>query len=108
MSGHWRFQRRVRAGGVQLNFNKGSMSVTTGTRGAHVTYNPTTGAAGASVGLPGSGLSYRWYLPPPTRRSHAKRLRYRWPRMWLVWQLFLLTVVLACAVGELLLKMEVL
>lgn len=108
MSGHLRFQRRVRAGGVQFNFNTRSYSVTTGLRGAHVTYNPTTGVAGASVGLPGTGLSYRWYLPAPKRRSHAQRLRYRWPRTWLAWQLFLLMVVLACVVGQYLLSTGVL
>jgi hypothetical protein len=44
--------------GVKLNVNKQSTSVTLGGRGAHVTYN-SKGQRTTSVGLPGSGLSWR-------------------------------------------------
>ena len=86
--------------GVKLNVNKQSTSVTLGGRGAHVTYN-SKGQRTTSVGLPGSGLSWResvgrggkqpaqWWVNddgfrphPTTRRSycddrvwHRERLR---------------------------------
>jgi len=43
--------------GVKLNLNKNSMSLTTGTKGAHFTIN-SKGDTTTSVGIPGSGLSY--------------------------------------------------
>lgn len=44
--------------GVRLNFGKSGMSVTTGTRGFHNTYNFGTGRTTTSIGIPGTGLSY--------------------------------------------------
>lgn len=44
--------------GVRLNFGKRGMSVTTGTRGFHNTYNFGTGKRTTSIGIPGTGLSY--------------------------------------------------
>lgn len=44
--------------GVRLNFGLHGMSVTTGTRGFHNTYNFGTGRRTTSVGIPGTGLSY--------------------------------------------------
>lgn len=44
--------------GVRLNFGKSGMSVTTGTRGFHNTYNLGTGRRTTSIGIPGTGLSY--------------------------------------------------
>lgn len=109
MSGSLRFRRVARVGaGVQLNFNKSSVSITTGVRGLHSTFNPTTGATSASVGLPGTGLSYRWYQAHPARKAHALRWRYRWPRLWLLWQALELLVLLACALGVYLLNTGVL
>ncbi len=46
------------APGLKLNFNKKSVGVTMGGRGAHLTYNPK-GQRTASVGLRGTGLWYR-------------------------------------------------
>jgi hypothetical protein len=65
----WRFRRRVPIlRGLTVNVGKrGVNSVSLGVRGAHL----TLGRYGrrASVGLPGSGLSYsiyeRHYAPPP-------------------------------------------
>lgn len=45
------------APGVRLNFNKGSTSVTFGGKGAKYTVN-SSGKKTASVGLPGTGVSY--------------------------------------------------
>ena len=45
------------APGVKLNINKKSCSVTVGKRGAHYTIN-SKGKHTASVGIPGTGLSY--------------------------------------------------
>lgn len=62
MTGHWRFHRSFKLlPGVRLNVNKRSVSVTAGSRrgGPHVTAS-STGDLTSSVGLPGSGLSYRW------------------------------------------------
>lgn len=44
--------------GVRLNINKGSLSLTAGIKGAHYTVS-TKGTGTASVGIPGSGLSYQ-------------------------------------------------
>ena len=53
-----RFRKSVKiAPGVKLNLNKKSTSISFGTRGAHYTTN-SAGRSTASVGLPGTGLSY--------------------------------------------------
>lgn len=53
-----RFRKSVKlAPGVRLNFNKNSSSVTFGGKGAHYTIN-SKGKETASVGIPGTGLSY--------------------------------------------------
>lgn len=44
--------------GVRLNFGKSGISVTTGTRGFHNTYNFGTGKRTTSIGIPGTGISY--------------------------------------------------
>ncbi len=44
--------------GVRLNFGLHGMSVTTGTKGFHNTYNFGTGRTTTSIGIPGTGLSY--------------------------------------------------
>lgn len=62
MPGHWRFHRSFRLmPGLRLNLNKRSTSITAGSRrdGPHITAS-TTGNLTTSVGLPGSGLSYRY------------------------------------------------
>ena len=43
--------------GLKLNLNKKSIGLTTGTKGAHFTVN-SNGKKTASVGIPGTGLSY--------------------------------------------------
>ena len=54
-----RFRRSVKiAPGLRLNFNKNSMGLTMGPRGAHYTVN-TSGRVTTSVGLPGTGLWYQ-------------------------------------------------
>ena len=53
-----RFRKSVKiAPGVKLNLNKKSTSISFGARGAHYTTN-SAGRSTASVGLPGTGLSY--------------------------------------------------
>lgn len=53
-----RFRRSIKiAPGVRLNFNKRSFGLSVGVKGAHVTVN-SKGRKTASVGLPGTGLSY--------------------------------------------------
>lgn len=53
-----RFRKSFKiAPGVKVNLNKKSAGVTIGTKGAHYTIN-TSGKRTASVGLPGTGLSY--------------------------------------------------
>ena len=54
----WRFRRTKQIlPGVRLNFNKNSTSITFGGRGAKYTIS-STGKKTASVGIPGTGLSY--------------------------------------------------
>ncbi|MBR1817056.1 MAG: DUF4236 domain-containing protein [Lachnospiraceae bacterium] len=53
-----RFRKSISvAPGVKVNVNKKSASVTVGKKGAHYTMS-TSGKQTASVGLPGTGLSY--------------------------------------------------
>lgn len=53
-----RFRKSVKiAPGVKLNLNKKSVGVTIGKKGAHYTVN-SKGKKTASVGIPGTGLSY--------------------------------------------------
>ena len=57
--GSFRYRNSVRvAPGVKLNLNRKSISVTGGVRGAHVTKS-LGGRSSYSVGIPGTGLSYR-------------------------------------------------
>ena len=54
-----RFRRSVTLfKGVKLNFSKSGVSVTTGVKGFHKTYNFNTGKTTTSVGIPGTGISY--------------------------------------------------
>lgn len=54
----FRFRKSVKiAPGIKLNFNKKSIGVTAGTRGAHYSVN-SKGTRTTSVGIPGSGISY--------------------------------------------------
>lgn len=53
-----RFRKSVKvAPGVKINLNKNSVSATVGTKGAHYTVN-SKGKKTASVGIPGTGISY--------------------------------------------------
>ncbi len=53
-----RFRKSIKiAPGVKVNFNKKSVGVSVGTKGAHVTVN-SKGRKTTTVGIPGSGLSY--------------------------------------------------
>ena len=56
--------------GVRLNFGKTGMSITTGTRGFHNTYNFGTGKRTTSIGIPGTGISY---VTTSGGRSHSNR-----------------------------------
>jgi hypothetical protein len=56
--GYLRFRRSVKlAPGVRLNFNKRSMGISAGVRGARYSVN-SSGTRTRSVGIPGTGLSY--------------------------------------------------
>lgn len=56
--GHTRFRRSMKImPGVKVNFNKNSVGVTFGGKGAHYTIN-SSGRKTASVGIPGTGLYY--------------------------------------------------
>lgn len=53
-----RFRKSIKiAPGLKINLNKDSVSATVGKRGAHYTIN-SKGKRTASVGIPGTGLSY--------------------------------------------------
>ena len=54
----FRFRKSIKiAPGIKLNFNKKSTGITIGGKGAHYTVN-SKGKRTASVGIPGTGLSY--------------------------------------------------
>jgi hypothetical protein len=62
----FRYRKGIKiAPGLKLNLNAHSVSLTGGVPGAHLTYN-SQGYRTSSVGVPGSGLSYR-----STRRARS-------------------------------------
>lgn len=75
---HWaemglRFQRRVRLlPGVHLNFSRSGVGVSIGGRGAHVGITARRQRY-TSVGLPGTGISYRQYSRGPAPRCELCR-----------------------------------
>lgn len=53
-----RYRKSIKiAPGIKLNINKNSIGLTAGVRGAHYTIN-SKGKRTATVGIPGTGLSY--------------------------------------------------
>jgi hypothetical protein len=57
--GSFRFRRSIKiAPGLRLNINKKSVGISTGVRGARYSIN-SSGRRTRSVGIPGTGLSYR-------------------------------------------------
>jgi len=53
-----RFHKSISiAPGVKLNINKGSVGISVGKKGAHVSMN-SKGQKNVTVGIPGTGLSY--------------------------------------------------
>ncbi len=66
-----RFRRSMKLiPGVRLNFNKDSVGLSLGVRGAHYTIN-SKGRRTASVGIPGTGLSSTQVLSSGRRTSRA-------------------------------------
>jgi len=62
----FRFRKSIKLGkGVKLNLNKKSFGVSVGGKGAHLSVN-SKGRKSATVGIPGTGLSY-------TTRSQSKK-----------------------------------
>jgi hypothetical protein len=83
----WRFQWRPRLGPFQLNFSKrGLSSVSMGVRGAHL--NLSRRGRRATIGLPGSGLSYSEYAP-----WHRRVVEHPWARVGLVLLLILIGII---------------
>jgi Protein of unknown function (DUF4236) len=69
--GSLRFRRSVRlAPGVRLNFNKRSVGVSMGVRGARYSVN-SDGRRTRSLGIPGTGLSYRSQSGPRRRTASS-------------------------------------
>ena len=72
-----RFKKSIKvAPGVKLNLNKNSTSVTFGTRGVHYTVN-SKGKKTASVGIPGTGISYTQSTKGNTHPRKSKK--QPWP-----------------------------
>jgi hypothetical protein len=65
-----RFQRRIRVfPGLRLNLSRSGIGVSVGGRGAHVGIT-ARGQTYTSIGLPGSGLSWREYHTPHHPAGH--------------------------------------
>ena len=63
-----RFQRRIKLfPGVRINLSKSGVGVSVGDRGAHFGID-SRGRRYTSVGLPGTGLSWREYQHKPVAR----------------------------------------
>lgn len=68
-----RFKKSVQiAPGLKLNLNKKSVGITAGTKGAHYTIN-SSGKRTASVGIPGTGISYSESSGDTTHSSSKKK-----------------------------------
>ena len=66
-----RFQRRVKLlPGVHLNLSMSGVGVSVGGRGAHIGVT-ARGQRYTSVGLPGTGISWREYHKPAARQSQC-------------------------------------
>jgi hypothetical protein len=66
-----RFQRRIRVfPGLRLNLSRSGVGFSVGGRGAHVGIT-ARGQTYTSIGLPGSGLSWREYHTPHYPAGHA-------------------------------------
>lgn len=69
-----RFQRRIKiAPGVTVNLSKSGIGASVGVRGARYGVNPK-GQTYKSVGLPGTGLSYRTVEPASPQPGPLQRL----------------------------------
>lgn len=67
-----RFHKSIKLGKfLKLNINKGSVSLSAGVKGAHITVN-NKGKKTASVGIPESGLSYQKTLGTGKKKSSKK------------------------------------
>jgi len=89
--GSLRFRRSIRLGpGVRLNVNKRSIGISAGVRGARASIN-SDGRSTRSIGIPGSGLSYRDQTGPRSRRVPTRRTT----RHGIGWPIFLIFLFLA-------------
>ena len=69
----FRFRKRIKiAPGVSLNFSRSGVSASIGPRGVTVNVSPER-APRATVGLPGTGLSYTQKLSSTTPHGNAIR-----------------------------------
>lgn len=74
----FRFRKSMKiAPGVHLNFNKGSTSVTFGGKGAKYTVS-SSGKKTASVGLPGTGISYSETVGDQDMSAAKKKKKGGW------------------------------
>jgi hypothetical protein len=70
----FRFQRRVRiAPGVRLNLSKSGAGASLGRKGLRIGIDAKRRRY-FSIGLPGTGLSYRAFFGPPVTRQTLKRV----------------------------------
>src|ERR1035441_141729 len=64
-----RFQRRIRVlPGVRINLSKSGVGLSVGGRGAHIGIT-ARGQRYTSIGMPGTGLSWREYQHKPAARK---------------------------------------
>ena len=64
-----RFQRRIRVlPGVRINLSKSGVGLSVGGRGAHIGIT-ARGQRYTSIGMPGTGLSWREYQHKPAARQ---------------------------------------
>ncbi len=98
-----RFQRRLKLlPGVHLNLSGSGIGVSVGGRGAHIGVT-ARGQRYASVGLPGTGLSWREYHKPPGPAARCDLCapgHFHFPA-WLVLVIVLAIVIAVIAVNVL-------
>lgn len=92
-----RFRKSFKAApGVKVNLNKKSVGVTLGTKGAHYTIN-SKGRRTATIGIPGTGLSYTTTAGGKKKTSGQKASTKSAMNKWI--GILIAVVAIVCAAG---------
>lgn len=72
----WQYRRSIKVGGIRLNLGSKSWGISTGVRGLRVSANSKS-RNHVSVGIPGTGLSYRQRLGLTPKQASQEKIPLR-------------------------------